>query len=664
MPKLTLKRSSLNPDPIIEETFVDLTPEEQENVGNLRVRLERMRDARNQQYPEFGNNTYINFYEENRKKAHTILPPKKNESDVMISAGTLENKLESMLSAVNNLNLSPEVKAFDKKNNRIMLAGIALEDAIFESETLDDDAEKKMLRQKELLIQGTVFIEERWMTRWKKKRKLASPFVGKTKGLDISVELQKYFEGPSRRVVPGPCVYLGDITEYFMKNQPCIATVEIINYEMAESMFRQWDRWEFVSKKLKSANVETPNTGSTSQNAITKWTLNNIGMDEVEMIVYQNKPEDELQILLNGTPMLPVGFPLSAISPNGEYTVEKQVLKAIDNFAYGRGFIQSAEKASDLLDEMLRLSVLKTRKSFMPPYINTSKRVISPRVLNPGQITQGHGMTADSLVPIGKESEGVTASEFQLIKELTDRIDKQTVSQQFAGQQGKSGTTATEVLELQRQAKVTLGLIVFTCGLLEEKAAYLRLYNLLENWYKPISYIHVDGTEIPQYRKTVRPASVPGKGMGERQIIPTSGGVLAPEEIRFLELEEEKDKGFPVTKIFMDPDEMRRNVSNWYIVVVPKEKDTSSTNKLLFREELQDIIALMQFGSRPNVQALEDEYARVWGKDKSKIFAAGPSPEQLAIQAGVAGNDPNQIQGKGRPNVAGVPVKNNVNAVA
>lgn len=652
-----IKSSSLNPDTDYEEKVQDLTPEEETNRGNLITKLQRMRDARNQSYPEFGNTTYLNFYEENRKKAHTILPPKKNESDVLVSTGTLENKLEAVLSSVNNLNLSPEVKAFDKDNNRIIEAGTALEDTIFMSEEKDDDEEKKMLRQKELLIQGTVFVEEKWVSKFKKKRKLAKPFDGKTKDLQITTELIKFFEGPTRNVVAGPSVYLGDITEFTMKDQPYIAIVDIKNYEMVEAMFRKWDRWEYVSRKLKSINLDTPNSGTTSDNITRKFTLNNIGADQVEVIFYQSKSEDEAQILLNGEPMLPVGFPLSALSPAGEYTITKQVLKAIDNFAYGRGFIQSAEKSADLLDEMYKLAILKTRKSFTPPYINTSKRIISPRVLNPGQITQGSGIMPDSLVPIGQEGQGVTPSEFQLIKEMTDRIDKQTVSQQFAGQQGKSGTTATEVLELQRQAKVTLGLIVFACGLLEKKLGELRLWNILENWYKPIDVIRVDGQEIPKYRKVVTQRNIDKEGMGERQII-ASDDVPSPEEIRFLELAEEEEKGFPVRKIFMNPKDMIKNISEWYIVVTPKEKDTSSTNKLLFREEIQDLVALQQFGSVPNKEGLEDEYARVWGKDKSKMFSAA-QPGQMMNEMG---NDPNQIQPKGMPNVSGMPVKNNINA--
>ncbi len=155
--KKELEKSSLLPGDELEEEY-SLTDDESTQRGNLIRRLEMARDARNQQYPAFGNSTYQEFYEENRKKAHTILPGKKNEGDVIISTGTLENKVEAVLSSVNNLNLSPEVKAFDKENNRDIVAGLAMEDTISFTEELDEDEEKKIMRQKELLIQGTVFV--------------------------------------------------------------------------------------------------------------------------------------------------------------------------------------------------------------------------------------------------------------------------------------------------------------------------------------------------------------------------------------------------------------------------------------------------------------------------------------------------------------------------
>src|SRR6185369_3854878 len=96
---------------------------------------------------------------------------------------------------------------------------------------------------------------------------------------------------------------------------------------------------------------------------------------QVEIIKYQDPIRDEFQIQINGIMMLPVGFPLSAVSQGGRINIAKQILYPINpQFAYGKSFVSSGDvyELSKVIDEMLRLFVLKTRKSITPPYINTS----------------------------------------------------------------------------------------------------------------------------------------------------------------------------------------------------------------------------------------------------------------------------------------------------
>src|SRR3972149_1503398 len=95
------------------------TPEDKEYCNYLQQRLQRAKNQRNQPYPEFDGKTYSQDYDENIKVANTKLAPKKNEDDVIVSAGTVEAKLDALLSHVNNLDLGPEVMSFDRENNRI-----------------------------------------------------------------------------------------------------------------------------------------------------------------------------------------------------------------------------------------------------------------------------------------------------------------------------------------------------------------------------------------------------------------------------------------------------------------------------------------------------------------------------------------------------------------
>ncbi len=143
----------------------------------MQSRLENAKRQKETPLPEFNNKNYYQDYEENLKIANTKLPAKKNDDDVIVSAGTVEQKLEALLSHINGLDLSAEVQAFDRENNMISELGLALTDTIHMSEEIDGgyqvgDEEKKMLRQRELLTQSAVFVQEEWLRSFERKKKL------------------------------------------------------------------------------------------------------------------------------------------------------------------------------------------------------------------------------------------------------------------------------------------------------------------------------------------------------------------------------------------------------------------------------------------------------------------------------------------------------------
>lgn len=620
----------------------------------LQSRLESAKRQKEAPYPELNGKTYYQIYEENENIANTNLPAKKNDDDVIVSAGTIESKLDSLLANINGLDLSPQVMAYDKENNLINELGIALQDTIMMSEETDGgdeggDEEKKILRQRELLKQGTVFVQEEWLRIFETKKVLKEKYKGQFsdfKDMWTSSE-ELVFEGPGRTLLYGPNVYLGNITEFFMEKQPYMFVVINQDYEIAKKKYGNFANWKYVK--------QGPVATSVSQDARTiydnTWRLTELQNNQVEIVIYQDQGRDEFQIIINGVIMLPVGFPLSAVAPGGKYNIAKQVYRVLSHkFAYGKAFVASGsvKEVSALIDEMLGLFVLKTRKSFTPPYINTSGRVISKKVLSPGRITMG--ISPDSLQPIGQEGQGVTANEFNVLKELQDRIDKSTVSNIFQGQQGKSGTTATEIVELQRQAKLTLGLTITVAGLLEKKLAYLRLWNILSNWYEPISTesMLMDDIrkEMNKYRNTVREVNIDGEGLGNRMVIPTDGELPDEQEIRDEELAEEKRAGYPVRRIYLSVPGLKSAKLRFFIVVMPKEKESSQLRKIEWRETFADILAMSQLGSVPNIDTLEDEFARVHGMSRSKLFQKGGISPMNAMPG---------AEGEGVSNTAGVP---------
>ncbi len=211
------------------------------------------------------------------------------------------------------------------------------------------------------------------------------------------------------------------------------------------------------------------------------------------------------------------------------------------------------------------------------------------------------------------------------------------------GQQGKSGTTAYEVQLLQKQAQKVLSLIVFASSMLEKKLGYLRLGMVLWKYFDPIDTAVDDAkNEIKNvYRKTTRRVPIDGRGSGIRMIVPTDKTLPTSDQVfqqeEYMGTPAPQDGHRPRTReelgmdpyeiIYLSVEELRNTKWIFYIEVDAREKDTSSQAKLMFREELNDIMAMMKMGSQPNVEELQNTYALIWHRKKEKMFKA---PQQVA----------------------------------
>ena len=84
-------------------------------------------------------------------------------------------------------------------------------------------------------------------------------------------------------------------------------------------------------------------------------------------------------------------------------------------------------------------------------------------------------------------------------------------------------------------------------------------------------------------------------------------------------------------RIFINPEGLKRAKLTWYIVINPQERESSPFFKLMFKEMLNDMLTLMQFGSVPNRSGLEEEFSNIWGKSRAKLFKEGsPVSSDLA----------------------------------
>jgi len=608
----------------------EYTDEEKEYLSNLQKKLTRAKNARDQTRVEFDGMTYIKYCEENRKLANSYIQPRQNREETNYQSGTIRQKMFAILAAVNNLDLSPDVNVYDKDNIEIAGLGQSIEDIIWKTEELDKDEEKKLLRQYTLMEQGTVFVNEDWVEKIGIKKTFTKSFDGST--AKWTQRLEKVFEGCSREIIQNEKVYLGDITQFEMDKQPYIFTVEILPYSVAEQIYGTWERWKYVSKYRKNfqPSKEGENTLYNSN-----WLLTDIRNEQVEIIKYQDKPNNEFQIIINSIPMLPIGFPMPW--KHGDYSIVKQVFSIISpHFAYGKSFPSVTRLQVAVWDEMLRLMVLKTQQSFKPPLGNLTGRVLSSRVLMPGVIS--HGVDPDQLKPMLPDARGLTNAEAAVLEIIKNNIDQLTVNPTFTGQQPQGTPTATQIIEVQRQARLVLGLVIFVMAMLEKKLSILRIKNIFEHWFDPVDEVidEVKGVLKRKFRSFSRKIPISGVGVGQRKVKVTDETKSAFELFK----EEERvsqETGIPTRIVELNADVIKNLSYQFNVSIIPREKRTSPTSKLMFREMLADVMLFDRpdKGIEVDWAYLGERFAVNWEENSDKLFkkvkpVRGLGQEQLS----------------------------------
>jgi hypothetical protein len=122
----------------------------------------RTRIIRDKTHTEFDGMTYREWWEANYKTRNGYIEPKKNESDITATTGAVREKANTILAALLNLNLEPNINPYDKSGRIQEELGQVMEDLERKSRELEvpDYDFKRALIYDEYVSQGTVFTEE------------------------------------------------------------------------------------------------------------------------------------------------------------------------------------------------------------------------------------------------------------------------------------------------------------------------------------------------------------------------------------------------------------------------------------------------------------------------------------------------------------------------
>lgn len=462
--------------------------EEKLYYKKLMVELCAMRELTRKQLDEFDGKNLLQSYDENRKADLGFNDYVDDPADFRVTSGLTREKDSTLLSTLLSYNLQPQVTAFSRDNTLIDQLGTEMADLVKKSREIESYTEKRISIYRELIAQGFVYVEEVYIERAvaKKSDVAWSPAmkISEYKGDDKPIyDIEGKCEA---KLHLGKYVLVSSLNEEEVQNLSAIATYEELDRAEAEAIYGKWDRWELVPDEVEREEAFEVRTSSIDGNTSGSdyiWNTYKVGKGKVGVTKVLHRFSNEAMILLNGVMVLPVGFPLTKLSPSGFYNISRGIGERIPKFGVGKGIPSKTKVDQKMYDAFLRAMVGKAWQSFKPTLGNRSGNVLSRDLVTSGKII--HGLKQNDVFPILPTQlltlSNSDVSMFQLVKDI---INEKSVSDAFGAQDIGGSKTATEVVNQQKQTILKMAALMDGVRSLERRMILLRIYNIIANWTK------------------------------------------------------------------------------------------------------------------------------------------------------------------------------------
>jgi hypothetical protein len=635
----------------------DYSPEEQERRQQELVEITADYNRRESPHRLLNQMTYSQNYRTNMLAANSDTPPRANAEDTQVVTGTTREKVLAIVAAVLQLNFETKFMAFDKDDMQDEELAMAMTDCVERANKMEQWDEKKIYAYFEMATQGDVYVEENFIDETltdKKKIKISDLTEALMKDYKADYKTKTVQGMCQRNIIPGTQVYKGSMTERILRNQPHIWTREVRPYEVVKSIYGSLPRWKNVPRRLVTVGPGISADYATALN----WRLETIDNEQCEILKRQDRFNDEYSLYINGVKMLPNGFPMPWEFQ--EYNLVQGSLEPISAFFSESKSIPCKTKLDqEILDEMYRLAVLKTQKSFMPPIANYSTNLLSRSMFLPGKVTNNLQKGEVEVLGGNPQMYAMQPSEFSMIQMIKKFIDEKSISPALEGNQQGGDQTATENNNIMMQAKQKLGLMIFGFINFHMQLDTIRLYNILENYTKPVDtkLNKLKDGVTNKYRSISVQKTIGDKGLGTRHVQFTTEH-NSPSELWDMENGVTRDKnGTPTSNnppkkptqiLQVNPEVLRSLKFTWFGQCDPSQRETTLSEKISFGDDLVQAVNL--FGQQKvNLDYAAQKWAEQRKLDPNLFFnqnaPAGQQPQPGAPapgQPGVPGQTPLQ----------------------
>lgn len=577
--------------------------------------MNAMKFDRDRAHPELDGMTWIEYYESNRKKDLSYLPPKKNKQDVRISTGLTREKDTTLLSTMLNMNFVPNVTAFDKDDLIVNELGENMSDLVKKTREIETWQKKRPIIYRELISQGDVFVQEMYIEDFREMpldQVEWEPTADKIADFSIRTRLQKVFSGCAVRMVNAKKVYLGNMRTEYIEDQDAVAILNLYSRQAAYSRYASWERWENIPTSLYTMDYAWDGKTYKDWNLVT---MNNEGMI-AEIMLFQPK-KNKFQIYLNGEAMLPANYPMTAVCPSGELPFAQGKLEPISDFALSKSQPSKTKIDQEVLDETTKLMIEGMRQGRKPPSGSKGKKVISPSVFLAGKVTPD--LKEGDIFPLLANA-GLNAADFQFYNLIKTGIEEKTVNKAYEGDSKDLGTLG-QAQQDKEQQMLKLGLSIDGIVNLERRLTWIRIYNFVENMTKKYDQ-HVDSIREGidgQYRKFTVNTALENGQKGIKMFRMTTDKYPSVPDQQKEEHQLTQKYGQDIRIVYLNPDILRSVRYVWFIVIIPTPQSNDLLTQLMFVQNVEKAIEI--FGPDSiNADYLKQRFSVLIKEDYNKFF--------------------------------------------
>lgn len=678
--------------PSLRTYWDSLSKTEQSYQKKLMRTLNRMRDQREQALKEWDGMTYSQRYEINKEAdlAYNPLIGDVDERDkgFDMRTGVTRHKDTSILSHLAAFNFEASIQAYDRSKRLVIELGENTVDLVKKSREIETYADKRYGIYRELVAQGNVFVEEEYVQNlihqkealnrdgenWVPGRMKISEY----KGDDFPIATIE--EQCEVNLILGKYVYLGSLTQEDIQKQPVVATYREISLEEFNRVYGTWDRADFVRQTMRkgmrqsdsiSQIFNTSGTGGAGGYGAWGgqyfWNIVDPG-ENVGLVKVYRPFSNEYMLLANGIQMLPVGFPLTKVSPSGLIPIAKGDAEKIQGFAYAKGIPANMYVDEKIYDFTYQAMTKKMMQSAEPTIANNTGKELPRNWAKPGMAYRGmRSNQLEALLPV--EARTITNGDTSYFALVKDVMNDKSVDDAFAGGD-VNVDTATVYLERQKNTISKLFQIVDGVRSLERQLVRLRIANIYANWTKhEVDSIEkevqeiIDGipvitgverVNLKRFREVTVDTRIDDASQEGTKIVRFYGDEAVPGREKRLKEEDALSErmGRPVRIVYMHAPQLSRLVEwFWYIDIIPRDTRASEVKLMAYMDAKQRTANL--FGPQVlNPQYTLERIAEFQDEDVSKAYNLEQEEDPVAMMEQMA------AQGGGMPGMGGPPQSN------